>query len=96
MKGNAIRKIALMYREFGKEEGHKCKECSNFAHGRYRSRTLSKCCVYGLTHSEASDWSGRYDACGMFNKEWNGNDLIRMVGSYPKEDAPISGQESLW
>lgn len=92
----AIRKIDLMHREFGFSPGHKCKECDNFVHGRYRSRTLSKCDIYGCTHSEASDWSGRYDACGMFNKAWNGNPIIRLVRGTPKANDQIEGQETLF
>lgn len=90
------RKIDLMYREFGRSPGNKCRDCSNFVHGRYRSRTLSKCDVYGCTHSEASDWSGRYEACGCFNREWKGNDIIRMVRGYPAPVPECDGQESLF
>lgn len=92
----ALRKIDLMYREFGKSPGNKCRECSNFAHGRYRSRVLSKCCVYGLTHSEASDWSGRYEACGMYNKEWSGNNIIHLVSGAPKIRSEVEGQRSIF
>ena len=51
----AMRKIALMHRLFGVCEGHACRECSNLVNGRYHDRILTKCNVYGLTHSEASD-----------------------------------------
>ena len=91
-----IRKIDLMHREFGFSPGNKCKTCDHFLHGRYRSRMLSKCEVYGLTHSEASDWSGRYDACGMYNKEYNGNPIIRLVRGYPTPPEEIQGQETLF
>ena len=51
-----VRKIELMHRLFGKAGGmHICKECTNFVRGRYHTKTLQKCKVYGLTHSEASD-----------------------------------------
>lgn len=91
-----IRKIDLMHREFGSSPGNKCKTCDHFLHGRYRSRYLSKCEVYGLTHSEASDWSGRHDACGMYNKEYNGNAIIRLVRGYPIPPDEIAGQETLF
>ena len=91
-----IRKINLMYWLFGKAGGvHTCKECSNFVQARYHTKTLRKCKVYGLTHSEASDWAQRYEACGMFDKEWHGNDIITLVrrgGVQPKEEQPIDGQ----
>lgn len=91
-----IRKIDLMHREFGFSPGNKCKTCDHFLHGQHRSRSLSKCEVYGLTHSEASDWSGRYDACGMYNKEYQGNDIIRLVRGYPTPPEEIQGQETLF
>ena len=91
-----IRKIELMHREFGFSPGNKCKTCDHFLHGRYRSRYLSKCEVYGLTHSEASDWSGRYDACGMYNQEYHGNEIIRLVKGYPTPPDEIEGQETLF
>lgn len=94
----AIRKIDLMHREFGKCEGHTCRECSNLVKGRYHDRPLTKCKVYGMTHSEASDWAGRYLACGMFNKPWDKPPIIRLV-SKEKEEArpaePLDGQMSL-
>ena len=90
-----VRKINLMYWLFGKCGGvHTCKECSNFEQGRYHDKTLRKCKVYGLTHSEASDWAQRYEACGMFNKEWRGNDIIALVrrGGCKKEIQQLDGQ----
>lgn len=94
----AVRKIELMHWYFGKAVGHKCKECSNLITGQYHDMTLRKCAVYGLTHSEASDWALKYDACGMFNKKWNGHPIIRLVkgGSSAEAkaiiDEPLEGQ----
>lgn len=75
----AIRKIDLMHRQFGKCEGHTCRECSNLMHVRANDRPLTKCKVYGNTPSEASDWVQRWQACGMFNKPWGKIPIIRMV-----------------
>ena len=69
MKHRDVRKIDLMHQLFGKCDGHRCGECSNFVSGRYHDTILRKCEVYGLTHSEATDWAKRWEACGMFNKE---------------------------
>lgn len=49
------------------------------AKGRYHDRILTKCKVYGLTHSEASDWAGRWMACGMFNRVWGKQPVIHEV-----------------
>ena len=72
----ALRKLDLMHRQFGKCHGHTCGECSNFtgSPGSYK-----KCKVYGISKSEASDWAKRWLACGMFNKPWDGNPIIRLV-----------------
>ena len=75
----ALRKIDLMHKFFGICEGHTCGECSNLVEGTYRSKLLRKCKVYGLTHSAASDWAKRYQACGMFNEPYTGRPIIEMV-----------------
>ena len=52
--------------------------------------------MYGLTHSEASDWALKYTACGMFNKEHSGHPIIQFVKhnsckiKMPEE--PLEGQ----
>lgn len=95
----ALRKIALMHRLFGVCEGHACRECGNLVRGRYHDRILTKCKVYGLTHSEASDWAGRWQACGMFNRELNKQPVIREVVPERKQkeadNTPLEGQISL-
>ena len=90
-----IRKIDLMHREFGFSPGNRCKTCQHFCRGRYHDYMYSKCKVYGITNSEASDWSGRYDACGMYNKEYSGGDIIRLVRPGAATDVPIAGQMAL-
>ena len=95
----AIRKIDLMHRILGVSEGHTCRECSNFVKGKYHDRTLCKCRVYGMTHSEASDWAGRWLACGAFNRDIGRGPVIREVIPERKkqeaENTPIEGQISL-
>ena len=65
-----------MYRQFGKTPGQTCGTCSNFVSGRYHIRTLRQCSVYGLTHSEASDWAKRWESCCCYNKEETGVEPI--------------------
>lgn len=95
----ALRKIALMHRLFGVCDGHACRDCSNLVNGRYHDRILTKCKVYGLTHSEASDWAGRWQACGMFNKPWDKQPVMREVVPERKrkeaDNTPMEGQISL-
>lgn len=97
----AIRKIDLMYRLFGKCSGHACRECSNLVKIRANDRPLSKCKVYGETSSEASDWVQRYEACGMFNKPWDKQPVMRLVkpdrkAPDPEENTPDENQLSLF
>ena len=95
----ALRKIALMHRLFGVCDGHACRECSNLVKVRYHDRILTKCKVYGLTHREASDWAGRWQACGMFNKTWDKHPVMREVVTERKrkdaDNTPLEGQISL-
>ena len=95
----ALRKINLMHRLFGIELCHACRECSNLVKGRYHDRTFCKCRVYGMTHSEASDWAGRWQACGMFNKMWEKQPVMREVIPERKQketdNTPLEGQMSL-
>lgn len=92
----ALRKIALMHRLFGVSDGHACRECSNFVKGKYHDRTLCKCRVYGMTHSAASDWAGRWQACGALNQAINRGPIIRDVVPDRKQkeadNTPLDGQ----
>jgi hypothetical protein len=89
------RKIDEMHRRFGILNGKMCEDCSNLIKGRYHDMILRKCTVYGATHSEASDWRKKYVACGMYNKDWYGEEIIRTIkrSGMPKPpEEPIVGQ----
>lgn len=92
----AIRKIDLMHRIFGVSDGHTCRECSNLVKGRYHDRIITKCKVYGMTHSKATDWAGRWLACGAFNREISRGPVFREAIPARKrkevENTPIEGQ----
>lgn len=92
----AIKKIDLMHRTFGKCHGHTCRECSNLIKGSWN---YTKCKVYGDTSSAASDWTQRWEACGMFNKHYTGGPIIRLVRPDRKPtpggtEEPLEGQIS--
>ena len=63
------RKIAAMRAEYGSAAGF-CRDCRNFVSVRYHDRILRKCAAYGITHSEASDWAGRWLACGLYGVDF--------------------------
>lgn len=89
-----LRKLELMHAQFGRCEGHTCGECRNLRSIRYRGMSLRKCAVYGLTHSEASDWAKRWTACGMFGKEYAGPPVIESVRRV-YTDTPLENQISM-
>lgn len=86
-----IRKISRMHALFWADPCHTCGECSNFVTGRYMSRILRKCKIYGLTHSQASDWAKSWMACGMFNREYVGRNAIELEAR-KIADALLDGQ----
>lgn len=95
---NKVRKIHKMYEVFGRCPGfHICKECSNFCSFRYHDKSYRKCKVYGVTNSEATDWAGRNEACGMFNKEWKNDPIIELVKRSPhiKNNAIIVNENQI-
>ena len=62
------RKIEAMHLLYGTGEGV-CDDCPFFYEVWYRDRHYFKCSVYGMTHSEATDWRRKYAACGLKHKE---------------------------
>ena len=88
----SLKKINDMHFRFGKSDG-RCKECSNFSRYRYRDHKYSKCRVYGITLSAATDWNGRYEACGLFNKDYKGKPIIDL--RHPRKEEKEDNQMSL-
>lgn len=66
------RKIDAMHKLFG-EGPALCKDCDHFISGTYHDKRLHKCALYGITHSDATDWRLSYKACGMFNRSPDDN-----------------------
>ena len=95
----AVRKIELMHQMFGRSSSGLCKECSHFGRIRVGDRKLvRKCEVYGVTASEASDWCASYPACGLFNTDYVGRNVIDFVRPEKKKEIdsePIDGQITL-
>ena len=96
MAAKGLRKIELMHRQFGVVEGKTCGQCSNLTEHRY-NKLYRKCKVYGETSSEATDWAMRWTACGMFNKEYAGGPIMRLVGrsANKQPEKPLDGQTYL-
>lgn len=91
----AIRKNELMYKLFGKAKG-KCKNCNYYTVYKYHNKSYRKCEVYGVTCSEATDWKGSADACGLFpNKETKVRDVVKTVRPQKSEEQ-VEGQTSIF
>ena len=86
-----VKKILLMHEMFGMAPGT-CKQCYNFipANGGY-----SKCRIYGVSHSEATDWNNRFPACGKKNQYYGGGPVYKLVTPEKKDDV-CPGQISLF
>lgn len=90
-----MRKLAAMHAEYGKRPGHTCRECCNCVRGEYHGEAYVKCRLYGFTYGTATDWSGRYAACGRFNRSFdteNDNPLIEELTHGPDGADEIDGQ----
>lgn len=90
-----IRKIDLMQRLFGlsPKPENVCGNCSNLLKYEYQKRYY-KCRCYGNTHSEASDWKLNQRGCGMYNMEYDGEEVMSLVRSNHGE--AIQGQVALF
>lgn len=96
---STIRKIDLLYREFGRRDDHICKECSNVIDIIVAgTKKLTKCRVYGVMSGGSTDWRLHWAACGMFNKEYKGRPIIELVQreKSPAKEEPLDGQVSLY
>lgn len=65
-----LKKIDLMHATFGVDvQGRRCKDCPCLVRVTPTGKTYLKCTVYGVTCSDASDWVGKWTACGRFGKQ---------------------------
>ena len=89
-------KAERMRAMFGTRPGAICKDCGYFREYTYRGKTYRKCIVYGITNSEASDWAGRWEACGLYpDRPYHGDkDIINVPDKEPEE--PLPGQTTIF
>ena len=90
-----LRKIDRMHEQFGVIPSKTCKDCMHLKGG---ANEYKKCEIYGNTRAESTDWTMRWTACGMFNREWDGDiPIVRLnKGGVKKEETQIDGQMSLF
>lgn len=92
-----MKKIDLMYATFGVDpQCRRCKDCPCLVRVTPTSRAHYKCTVYGKSASEATDWAGKWMACGRFGKplepgEYSVLNTVKGNGRKPVEE-PLPGQ----
>lgn len=89
------RRIAAMHKRFGSNGALCCKDCSHLISGMWHDRKYYKCEIYGMSHSESSDWRRSWMACGMYNvpqdmERWV--PLMEQIKHSPKIELPLDGQ----
>ena len=89
----ADRKIAAMHREYGKDDAHKCADCTNLC-VYTANKTWYKCAAYGTSSSAATDWTKKWVACGLYGKPLDADHvpLIKRLTSTKQQEKPIDGQ----
>jgi hypothetical protein len=63
------RKINVMHKRFSVSWQHTCKECRHLISGEWNGKRYHKCELYGMSHSEATDWRLSWIACGVFDAD---------------------------
>lgn len=92
----ADRKIAAMHKMFSATEGLTCKGCKHLISGRYHDRIYHKCELYGMSHSEATDWRLSYTACGLYNMHVKRSTWVPVMDRLkPSPAPPLDGQVAL-
>lgn len=94
---NQERKIGRMQTEFGTNAKHDCGSCDNCIIIEGHDRNYTKCVIYGVTQSSATDWVQKWTACGMYNKSWTGPKMMNVFNSRrSKSDVQCDGQMKLF
>lgn len=91
------KKIDAMHILYGTGEGT-CSDCQFFCEGYYHDKKLFKCSVYGMTHSEATDWRKKYLACGLKHTAYEPDErpvIDRLRGQRTNAEEQIDGQISM-
>ena len=91
-----MRKIEEMHKRFGRRGFGKCSDCPHYTRYKYRDTPYRKCEVYGATNSEASDWTGSWDACNLYDQEYKGPEIVTLWRDKPQERVECDGQMELF
>ena len=81
-----------MRRHFGTTDA-RCKGCKHLISAEWHDKMYHKCELYGLSHSEATDWRVSEKACGMYNMHVKRSTWVPVIErGKPRIVEPIEGQ----
>ena len=63
-----LRRHAEMLWLYGRCEGHHCRECGHLVRKLGGAGVFFKCAIAGVSDSAATDWRGKFEACGKFEQ----------------------------
>lgn len=89
------RKIHAMHKRYGIDWENTCKGCSHLISGEWHDKRYHKCELYGMSHSEATDWRLSWIACGQFNVSVDTDKMnpVYLTLSHRREPEPqLEGQ----
>lgn len=90
------RRIHAMHKRFGIDWKNTCKDCRHLISGEWHDRRYHKCELYGMSHSEATDWRLSWMACGAFDLDTDIDKwfpvLEELKHAVKPPDPPLPGQ----
>ena len=61
-----------MHRYYGVDPGRGiCDDCQHLVRYEAGNKAVYKCVLYGVTHSEATDWRKQWEACALIDHDPN-------------------------
>lgn len=91
-------RLQAMHRRFGTCGVLRCRDCCHLIGGEWHGKRYYKCKIYGLSHSEASDWRLSWMACGMYNVPQDMDSwvpVMKRIQHGPSAEPPLDGQVGL-
>ena len=61
-------RIDRMHAAHGTKPGFTCGDCKHLVINGGHQRNYWKCRQYGVSNGAATDWCGKWSACGLFEK----------------------------
>ena len=88
-------RLQAMHRRFGTCGVLRCRDCCHLIGGEWHGKRYYKCELYGMSHSDSTDWRLSWQACGMYNVPQDMERWVPMLEQIihgAKVVPPIEGQ----